>query len=99
MILITVPIFWPIIAALDFGYTDPDQLKLWFGIIVLSVVEIGLIAPPVGMNVFVIHSLARDVPMIDTYRGVIPFLASDFVRVTLIVTLPILSLWLPNLLN
>jgi len=57
MILITIPIFWPIIAALDFGFTDPDELKLWFGIITLSVVEIGLITPPVGLNVFVINSL------------------------------------------
>ena len=96
MILITIPIFWPIIAALDFGL-QPDDLKLWFGIITLSVVEIGLITPPVGLNVFVINSLAKDVPMIDTFRGVIPFLASDFVRVTLIVGLPILSLFLPKL--
>jgi C4-dicarboxylate transporter, DctM subunit len=96
MILITIPIFWPIIAALDFGL-QPDDLKLWFGIITLSVVEIGLITPPVGLNVFVINSLAKDVPMIDTFLGVIPFLASDFVRVTLIVGLPILSLFLPKL--
>jgi C4-dicarboxylate transporter, DctM subunit len=96
MILITIPIFWPIIAALDFGL-QPDDLKLWFGIITLSVVEIGLITPPVGLNVFVINSLAKDVPMIDTFRGVIPFLASDFVRVALIVGLPTLSLFLPKL--
>jgi tripartite ATP-independent transporter DctM subunit len=95
MILITVPIFWPIIAALDFGM-DVEQVKLWFGIITLSVVEIGLITPPIGMNVFVINSLAKDVPMIDTFRGVVPFLMSDAVRVTLIVLLPFLSLWLPS---
>ena len=99
MILITIPIFWPIIAALEFGYTDPDELKLWFGIITLSVVEIGLITPPVGLNVFVINSLAKDVPMLDTFRGVIPFLMSDAVRVTLIVTIPGLSLFLPRLLG
>jgi tripartite ATP-independent transporter DctM subunit len=96
MILITIPIFWPIIAALDFGLS-PDDLKIWFGIIVLSVVEIGLITPPVGLNVFVINSLARDVPMIETFRGVVPFLMSDAVRVTLIVLFPILSLLLPRL--
>jgi tripartite ATP-independent transporter DctM subunit len=95
MILITIPIFWPIVMALDFGL-EPDDLKLWFGIITLSVVEIGLITPPVGLNVFVINSLAKDVPMIDTFRGVVPFLISDAVRVTLIVTLPFLSLWLPH---
>jgi C4-dicarboxylate transporter DctM subunit len=98
MILITIPIFWPIIAALDFGLS-PDDLKLWFGIITLMVVEIGLITPPVGLNVFVINSLARDVPMIDTFRGVVPFLMSDAVRVTLIVLFPILSLWLPRVLS
>jgi len=99
MILITIPIFWPIIAALEFGYTDPDELKLWFGIITLSVVEIGLITPPVGLNVFVINSLAKDVPMLDTFRGVLPFLASDGVRVILIVLIPGLSLFLPRLLG
>jgi tripartite ATP-independent transporter DctM subunit len=99
MILITIPIFWPIIAALEFGFSDPDQLKLWFGIITLSVVEVGLITPPVGLNVFVINSLAKDVPMLETFRGVLPFLASDAVRVILIVTIPQLSLFLPWLLG
>jgi len=98
MILITVPIFWPIIAALDYGL-GPDELKLWFGIITLMVVEIGLITPPVGLNVFVINSLAKDVPMIETFRGVVPFLASDAVRVALIVIAPPISLMLPRLLG
>jgi tripartite ATP-independent transporter DctM subunit len=98
MILITIPIFWPIIAALDFGL-QPDDLKLWFGIITLMVVEIGLITPPVGLNVFVINSLARDVPMIDTFRGVVPFLTSDFIRVALVVLFPPLSLFLPKLIG
>jgi tripartite ATP-independent transporter DctM subunit len=97
MILITIPIFWPIVAALDFGL-QPDDLKLWFGIITLMVVEIGLITPPVGLNVFVINSLAKDVPMIDTFRGVVPFLLSDFVRVSLVVLFPSLSLVLPHLI-
>ncbi len=96
MILITIPIFWPIIAALDFGM-DADSLKLWFGIITLSVVEIGLITPPIGINVFVINSLAKDVPMLDTFKGVVPFLLSDAVRVTLIVLFPVISLFLPQL--
>jgi tripartite ATP-independent transporter DctM subunit len=98
MILITIPIFWPIISALDFGL-NPEELKLWFGIITLSVVEIGLITPPVGLNVFVINSLAKDVPMIETFRGVVPFLMSDAVRVTLIVLFPIISLLLPRLIG
>jgi tripartite ATP-independent transporter DctM subunit len=96
MILITIPIFWPIIAALDFGM-PVDDVKLWFGIITLMVVEIGLITPPVGLNVFVINSLARDVPMIETFRGVMPFLMADVVRLTLVVTVPMLSLFLPKL--
>jgi tripartite ATP-independent transporter DctM subunit len=95
MILITIPIFWPIIAGLDFGL-DSEDVKLWFGIITLMVVEIGLITPPVGLNVFVINSLAKDVPMIDTFRGVVPFLMSDIVRLALIVTLPVVSLFIPH---
>lgn len=96
MILITIPIFWPIVAALDFGLSV-DDVKLWFGIITLMVVEIGLITPPVGLNVFVINSLSKDVPMIDTFRGVMPFLASDMVRLTLVVAFPAMSLFLPRL--
>jgi tripartite ATP-independent transporter DctM subunit len=98
MILITIPIFWPIVAALDFGLS-PDELKIWFGIITLSVVEIGLITPPIGLNVFVINSLAKDVPMAETFRGVVPFLMSDAVRVSLIVAFPAVSLILPRLIN
>ena len=98
MILITIPIFWPIIAALDFGL-PADDVKLWFGILTLMVVEIGLITPPVGLNVFVINSLARDVPMIETFRGVVPFLISDMVRLTLVAAFPIISLILPRLIG
>ncbi len=98
MILITIPIFWPIIGALDFGM-PVDDVRLWFGIITLMVVEIGLITPPVGLNVFVINSLARDVPMIDTFRGVVPFLVSDLIRLTLVVAFPAMSLILPHLIG
>ncbi len=97
MILLTVPIFWPIVAGLDFGL-GPEETKLWFGIITLIVVEVGLITPPVGLNVFVINSMARDVPMIETFKGVVPFLASDAVRVVLIVAFPTLTLVMPALL-
>jgi len=97
MILLTVPIFWPIIAGMDFGM-DVEDTKIWFGIISLIVVEVGLITPPVGLNVFVINSLAKDVPMIETFKGVLPFLASDAVRVALIIALPAISLFLPKLL-
>jgi len=97
MILLTVPIFWPIIAALNFGLPVEDT-KLWFGIITLIVVEVGLITPPVGLNVFVINSLAKDIPMIDTFKGVMPFLVSDGVRVALIILFPAIVLFLPDLL-
>jgi TRAP-type C4-dicarboxylate transport system permease large subunit len=91
MILVTIPVFYPILEGLDFGMT-PDHLKIWFGIIVLIVVEVGLITPPVGMNVFIINGLARDIPMKETFKGVLPFLLSDMVRVVLLIAFPILTL-------
>jgi tripartite ATP-independent transporter DctM subunit len=97
MIFLTVPIFWPIIAGLDFGMT-PDEAKLWFGIISLIVVEMGLITPPVGLNVFIINSMAKDVPMIETFKGVIPFFASDIVRVAILILFPAITLIVPQLL-
>ncbi|OGA21933.1 MAG: hypothetical protein A3H34_04535 [Betaproteobacteria bacterium RIFCSPLOWO2_02_FULL_67_19] len=97
MILLAIPFFWPVISVLDFGMS-PEDLKIWFGILALIVVELGLITPPVGMNVFVIHSLAKDVPMSQTFLGVAPFFAAEIVRVALIVIFPALSLWLPRLL-
>ncbi len=97
MILLTVPIFWPIIAGLDFGL-GPDETKLWFGIITLIVVEMGLITPPVGLNVFVINSMAKDVPMLETFKGVVPFITSDFIRVAIIIAFPVITLILPELL-
>jgi len=97
MILLTVPILWPIIAGLGFPI-EGEELKLWFGVITLIVVEVGLITPPVGLNVFVINSMAKDVPMIDTFKGVLPFLASDAIRVALIILVPVMTLWLPRLL-
>ena len=97
MILLAIPFFWPVISVLDFGMS-PNDLKIWFGILALIVVELGLITPPVGMNVFVIHSLAKDVPMSQTFLGVMPFFAAEIVRVTLLVAFPALTLWLPRLL-
>ncbi len=98
MILLTVPVFWPVIAGLDFGM-QPDDLKMWFGIVVLIVVEVGLITPPVGMNVFVINSMAQGVKMRETFAGVLPFLASDAIRVALLILFPTLTLALPHLLS
>jgi len=98
MILLTVPIFWPIIAGLDFGMAQAD-LKMWFGIIALIVVEVGLITPPVGLNVFVINGAAKGVKLKETFVGVLPFLASDLVRIALLIAFPAVTLALPRLLN
>ena len=91
MILITVPIFFPIVTGL--GY-DP----VWFGIIVVVATEIGLITPPIGVNLFVIRSIAPDISMRTILSGMMPFISIDIVRILLLAALPILSLWLPNLL-
>ena len=96
MILLTIPIFFPVVMALDFGL-NPEETAIWFGIITLIVVEVGLITPPVGMNVFVINKMAVDVPMKETFRGVVPFLLSDLVRVVLLVAFPVVTLGLLRL--
>ncbi|MBY6090907.1 TRAP transporter large permease [Pseudooceanicola sp. 502str34] len=108
MILVVVPFFWPTLIALNGGdYAtadtaafgmDSDSLKIWFGILALIVVELGLITPPVGLNVFIIASLARDTPMSTVFRGVLPFLAAEVIRVGLILALPALTLLVPRLL-
>ncbi len=99
MILLTIPIFYPMIMGLDFfGMSQADK-SIWFGILALMVVEIGLVHPPVGMNLYVINKLARDVPMKDTALGVMPFLASDFARIILLVFVPGLALWLVHALG
>lgn len=93
MILLTVPIFFPIMMAMDFGL-GPEHTALWFGILVLIVVEVGLITPPVGMNLFIINSMSKDVPISETYRGAIPFILCDFTRVCLLILFPGITLWL-----
>jgi C4-dicarboxylate transporter DctM subunit len=98
MIILTVPILVPVVTDLSLYGLNGTEKIIWFGILVLSVVEIGLIAPPVGLNVYVVSSFARDVPMAETYRGVLPFLASDAVRVALLLAFPALSLWAVRLL-
>jgi tripartite ATP-independent transporter DctM subunit len=96
MILLTIPIFFPMVSGLDFGLT-PEETAIWFGILVLIVVEVGLITPPVGMNLFVIQSMARDITIRDTYRGVWPFVASDLARVVLLVIFPAITLFILRL--
>jgi tripartite ATP-independent transporter DctM subunit len=99
MILLTVPIFLPIVLGLDLFGLDATEKAIWFGVLALMVVEIGLITPPVGMNVYIISSMARDVPMAETFRGVLPFLAADAVRMVALVFFPILSLALVRLMQ
>jgi tripartite ATP-independent transporter DctM subunit len=98
MILLTLPVFFPVITALDFGLPT-EEVAIWFGILVLIVVGIGLTAPPIGLNVFVVSALARDVPIVQTYRGVLPFLATDVIRLVLCAAFPVISLWLVRLLT
>ncbi|MBU8545221.1 MULTISPECIES: TRAP transporter large permease [Roseomonadaceae] len=98
MMLLTLPVFFPVVTALDFGLTT-EETAIWFGILVLVVVGIGLTAPPIGLNVFVVSGLAKDVPMARIYRGVLPFLAMDILRLGLLVAFPALSLWLVNALS
>ncbi len=98
MILLTVPIFFPIMSGLDFGLT-PEEFALWFGILVLIVVEVGLITPPVGMNLFVINSMAKDTPLLQTYRGVFPFVLTDLIRTTILAAFPVITLFAVRLLH
>ena len=93
MILLTVPIFFPVISAMDFGMST-EHLAIWFGILVLIVVEVGLITPPVGMNLFIINSMDRETPMTETYKAVMYFVGSDIVRVIILVMFPAITLFL-----
>jgi C4-dicarboxylate transporter, DctM subunit len=98
MILLTIPIFFPLVMGLDLGL-PPAEKAIWFGILVLMVVEIGLIAPPVGLNVYVVNGMAKDVPIAESYRGVVPFLISDCIRTILLLFFPAISLYLVRLMN
>jgi TRAP-type C4-dicarboxylate transport system permease large subunit len=98
MIFLTVPVFVPIVMELDFGLT-PEEVGIWFGILVLMAAEVGLITPPVGLNLFVINAMSKDVPIGQTYKGILPFVASDIVRIAVLAAFPAISLWLVRLLN
>ena len=94
MILLTIPIFFPVVVGLDFGMSQ-EHIAIWFGILVLIVVEVGLITPPVGMNLFVINAMDRKTPLVETYKVVMYFVASDIVRVVILVAFPAITLfWL-----
>ena len=93
MILLTIPIFFPLIMGLDFGMAK-EPTAIWFGIMVLMTVGFGMLAPPVGLNVYVVNSMAKDVPISESYKGVMPFLISDTIRTILLLFFPGISLWL-----
>ncbi len=95
MILLTVPVFYPLVTGLDFGVAvlqDPDAVLIWFAVIVVVVTEISLITPPIGMNVFVLRSVLPDVPLKTIFRGVYPFWFADIARLAIIIAVPWLSL-------
>jgi TRAP-type C4-dicarboxylate transport system permease large subunit len=96
MVLLTLPVFVPLLLGLDFGMSK-DALMVWFGILVLISVEVGMISPPFGLNLFVINAMAKDVPMAETYRGVIGFCLMDAIRLALLVAFPAIVLWLPGI--
>jgi C4-dicarboxylate transporter, DctM subunit len=89
MIILTVPIIFPVVIALGF---DP----IWFGIIIVMTVELGLIHPPVGMNVFVIKSVVKDVSFTTIFKGVLPFVVTDIIRLIILIAFPVIALWLPS---
>ncbi len=98
MILLTIPIFFPVMLTLDFGLPQ-DEMAIWFGILVLIVVEVGLITPPVGLNLFIINALDRTTPMSETFKAVIFFVGSDLFRIVILTAFPSITLFLVRLLS
>ena len=96
MILLTVPVFFPLVTGLDFGYTE-EEIAIWFGVMALIVVEIGLITPPIGLNVYAINAMDRSVRLGESFRGTVPFLCSGFVLLAIILLVPSVCLWLARL--
>ncbi|MCY1367840.1 C4-dicarboxylate TRAP transporter large permease protein DctM [compost metagenome] len=92
IVLLTIPVFFPVITGLGF---DP----IWFGILIVTIVEIGMISPPVGLNLFVINSLLPKVKLGSMYRGVWPFVAADIVRLGILIAFPAIALWLPGFMG
>jgi C4-dicarboxylate transporter, DctM subunit len=98
IILLTIPIFFPVVMALDFGMPK-ESLAIWFGILILMVVSFGMLVPPMGLNVYVVNGMAPGVPLSESFRGVLPFLVSDFIRIGLILAFPGIALWLVKFMN
>ncbi len=109
MILLVMPFFWPVLVEINGGVyqgaegagfaMSTEDLKIWFGILALTVVELGLITPPVGLNVFIISLLEKTVPLQDIFKGVLPFFVSEVLRVCILLAFPTLTLWLPSVLG
>ncbi|MGE0876867.1 MAG: TRAP transporter large permease [Burkholderiales bacterium] len=92
MVLLTLPVFFPLVVGMGL---DP----IWFGVLVVTIVEIGLISPPVGMNLFVLSTLLPQVQTTTVFRGVLPFMAADVIRLALLIMFPMIALWLPGLVR
>jgi TRAP-type C4-dicarboxylate transport system permease large subunit len=92
MIMLTIPIFFPVVQTLGF---DP----IWFGVVIVLITEMGVITPPVGINVYVVYGVARDVPLEKIFRGVFPMLISLIVCNLLLILFPQIALWLPGLMH
>ena len=99
MVLLTVPVFFPLVMSLGFDQalgTTPELVQVWLGILIVVVVEISLLTPPVGLNVFVLRSVLPEVPTGTIFRGVMPFFVMDILRIAVLAALPIISIWLPS---
>ena len=92
IVLLTIPVFFPVITGLGF---DP----VWFGILIVTIVEIGMISPPVGLNLFVLNALLPDVKLTTIYKGVWPFVLADIIRLAILIAVPAIALWLPSLMQ
>jgi TRAP-type C4-dicarboxylate transport system permease large subunit len=90
--VITMPFVFPLIVSM--GYSP-----IWWGVVLVMVIEIGMITPPIGLNVFVIFGVAKTIPLGTIFRGILPFLYADLVRLAIIILVPALTLWLPDLLG
>ena len=99
MSLLAVRVICPVCMGIDCFGMEASEKALWFGSLFLTVCAIGMIFPPVGLNVYVMNGLAKDVPMIETYKGVMIFLAWDFIRLALLILFPGITLWLVHLLT
>ena len=108
MILVVIPFIWPVLININGGEyvtasssafgMNLDELKIWFGILSLIVIELGLITPPVGLNVFIISKIATDVPMIETFKGVMPFFGVEIIRIAILLMAPWLVLIVPRMM-